>query len=139
MSRHLDGSQRAVVAHRLSARSTPGRPPAAGGSCANLRSFSQGAAAQGLVVSLRLVNQASRRLSPDSPAVEDCGMRWSGDRSGSGPPAAIDIPRYLLTLDYQQVTKGRTLAAQKLGNAGISSYSPLCEKLENGSDTRTPS
>ena len=69
--RHLDESQRAVVAHRLSARSTPGRPRAADGNCANLRSFSQGAAAKALGVSRRLVTHAARVLADESPAVAE--------------------------------------------------------------------
>ena len=69
--RHLDESLRAVVAYRLSSESGPGRPPGGGENCANLRSFSQGEAAQLLGVSRRLVTHASRALSEDGPAVAE--------------------------------------------------------------------
>ena len=69
--RHLDHSQLAVVAYGISRGSTPGRPAGGAGNCAHVRSFTQGEAAKLLKVSLRLVNHASRRLSPESPAVAE--------------------------------------------------------------------
>ena len=63
LRRHLDESQRAVVAHRLSSRSGPGRPRTGSENCANLRSFSQSEAAGLLGVSRRLVSHASRVMS----------------------------------------------------------------------------
>ena len=67
LRRHLDESRRAVVAHKLSASSAPGRPRKENG--ANLHSsFTQGEAAALLRVSRRTVAHAARVLSEDSPA-----------------------------------------------------------------------
>ena len=67
LRRHLDESRRAVVAHKLSASSAPGRPRKE--NCANLHSsFTQGEAAALLRVSRRTVAHAARVLSEDSPA-----------------------------------------------------------------------
>ena len=67
LRRHLDESRRAVVAHKLSASSAPGRPRKGNG--ANLHSsFTQGEAAELLRVSRRTVAHAARVLSEDSSA-----------------------------------------------------------------------
>ena len=67
LRRHLDESRRAVVAHKLSASSAPGRPRKEND--ANLHSsFTQGEAAELLRVSRRTVAHAARVLSEDSPA-----------------------------------------------------------------------
>ena len=66
LRRHLDESRRAVVAHKLSASSVPGRPRKENG--ANLHSsFTQGEAAELLQVNRRTVVHAARVLSEDSP------------------------------------------------------------------------
>ena len=78
LRRHLDESQRAVVAHRLSSRSGPGRPRTGSENCANLRSFSQSEAAGLLGVSRRLVSHASRVMSQGSQAVAE--LRQAVDR-----------------------------------------------------------
>ena len=69
--RHQDPSQRAVVAYLVSAQSGPGRPRAADGNCANVRSYTQGQAAAMLGVSRRLVTHAARVLSEESSAVPE--------------------------------------------------------------------
>ncbi len=67
LRRHLDESRRAVVAHKLSAASAPGRPRKEND--ANLHSsFTQGEAAALLRVSRRTVVHAARVLSENSPA-----------------------------------------------------------------------
>ena len=71
LRRHLDESGRAVVAHRVSRDSMPGRPTGDPENCANLRSFTQGEAAELLGVSRRLVTHASRVLAENSPAAAE--------------------------------------------------------------------
>ncbi len=71
LRRHLDESQRAVVAHRVSRDSMPGRPRVGEENCVNLRSFTQGEAAELLGVSRRLVTHASRVLAENSPAAAE--------------------------------------------------------------------
>ena len=67
--RHLNDSQRAIVAHKLSAWSTPGQPRKDEKNHAKLHnSFNQKEAAKLLQVSLRMVSHAARVLSKDSPA-----------------------------------------------------------------------
>ena len=85
LRRHLDESRRAVVAHKLSASSAPGRPRKANG--ANLHSsFTQGEAAALLRVSRRTVVHAARVLSEDSPAAPEVRLaveRLSALRKGT--------------------------------------------------------
>ena len=81
LRRHLDESRRAVVAHKLSASSAPGRPRKENG--ANLhRSFTQREAAELLRVSRRTVAHAARVLSEDGPAAPAV-RRAVGSRAGS--------------------------------------------------------
>ena len=111
--RHLSESQRAVVAHRLSSGSGPGRPPGGGENCAHLRNFSQGQAAQSLGVSRRLVTHASRVLSEDGPAVAE--LRRAVER---GQVRVTDAGRLLeeapevqrRAVDLVAQAKARTLA-----------------------------
>ena len=67
--RDMNQNQKALTAYLMSQHSTPGRPRATGENSANLRSFGQDEAAKLLGVSARLVSDASRVLSEDSPAV----------------------------------------------------------------------
>ena len=69
--RHLDDSQRAVAAYKLSAGSRPGPPRQDGEQSANLHnpfSYTQGQAAALLRVSRRNVNYAGKVLAAASPA-----------------------------------------------------------------------
>ena len=69
--RHLDDSQRAVIAAKLSAGAGPGRPRSGGDNCVDLRNYSQSHAAKLLGVSRSMLTLANRVLAEDGPAVPE--------------------------------------------------------------------
>ena len=97
--RHLDDSQRAVAAYKLSAGSRPGPPRQDGEQSANLHntfSFTQGQAAELLRVSRRNVNYAGKVLAAASPAapalrraVERGQIKVSDAANVVGQPAEV--------------------------------------------------
>ena len=97
--RHLDDSQRAVAAYKLSAGSRPGPPRQDGEQSANLHntfSFTQGQAAGLLRVSRRNVNYAGKVLAAASPAapalrraVERGQIKVSDAANVVGQPAEV--------------------------------------------------
>ena len=69
--RHLNESQRAVIAFKLSAGAGPGRPRSGEDNCVHIRKYSQGDAAKLLGVSRSMLTLANRVLAEDGPAVPD--------------------------------------------------------------------
>ena len=67
--RDMTQNARALTAYLMSQYSTPGRPRTAAANSAEMRNITQGEAAELVGVSTRLVSDASRVLSEDSPAV----------------------------------------------------------------------
>ena len=67
--RDMTQNEKALTAYLMSQWSAPGRPRASEENSANLRSYTQDQAAKLVGVSPRLVSDASRVLSEDSPAV----------------------------------------------------------------------
>ena len=113
LRRHLDESQRAVVAHRVSRDSMPGRPRVGEENCVNLRNFTQGEAAELLGVSRRLVTHASRVLSEGSPAVAELRQAVErGQARVSDAARVVDQPEEVQrrALDLVVSGKSRTLS-----------------------------
>ena len=67
--RDMTQNEKALTAYLMSQYSTPGRPRTAAANSAEMRNITQGEAAELVGVSTRLVSDASRVLSEDSPAV----------------------------------------------------------------------
>ena len=67
--RAMTQNEKALAAYLMSQYSTPGRPRTAAANSAEMRNITQGEAAELVGVSTRLVSDASRVLSEDSPAV----------------------------------------------------------------------
>ena len=67
--RVMTQNEKALTAYLMSQYSTPGRPRTAAANSAEMRNITQGEAAELVGVSTRLVSDASRVLSEDSPAV----------------------------------------------------------------------
>ena len=106
LRRHLDESRRAVVAHKLSASSAPGRPRKESG--ANLHnSFTQGEAAALLRVSRRTVAHAARVLSEDSPAAPEVRLAVEQGRvTVSDASRVIDEPAEVQLRALERVIRG---------------------------------
>ena len=106
LRRHLDESRRAVVAHKLSASSAPGRPRKENG--ANLHSsFTQGEAAALLRVSRRTVAHAARVLSEDSPAAPAVRLAVEQGRvTVSDASRVIDEPAEVQLRALERVISG---------------------------------
>ena len=69
--RHLDDSQRAVIAAKLSAGAGPGRPRSGGDNCVDLRNCSQSDAAKLLGVSRSMITLAARVLDENGLAAPE--------------------------------------------------------------------
>ena len=103
---HLDESQRAVVAHKLSASSACGRPRKENG--ANLHSsFTRAEAAALLRVSRRTVAHAARVLSEDSPAASAVRLAVEqGQITVSDASRVIDEPPEVQLRALERVISG---------------------------------
>ena len=77
--RHMTQNEKSLTAHLMSQYSMPGRPRSSGQNSANLRSITQGEAARLVGGSQRLVSDARRVLSSDSPtapALQEAVLQW---------------------------------------------------------------
>ena len=99
--RHMTQNEKAVTAHLMSQHSMPGRPQSSGQNSANLRSLTQGEAARLVGVSQRLVSDARRVLSSDSPAapaLQAAVLQWrvkcsDAAKNGGTPPGDAEQGR----------------------------------------------
>ena len=117
--RHLDDSQRAVAAYKLSAGSRPGPPRQDGEQRANLHnpfSFTQWQAAALLWVSRRNVNYAGKALAAASPAapalrraVERGRIKVSDAANVVGQPAEVQEAALALVASGAAKTLGRAV------------------------------
>ena len=109
--RHLDDSQRAVAAYKLSAGSRPGPPRQDGEQSANLHnafSFTQGQAAELLRVSRRNVNYAGKVLALRQ-AVERGQIKVSDAANVVGQPAEVQEAALALVASGAAKTLGRAV------------------------------
>ena len=128
--RHLDDSQRAVAAYKLSAGSRPGPPRQDDEQSANLHnpfSFTQGQAAELLRVSRRNLNYAGKVLATASPAapalrqaVERGQIKVSDAANVVGQPAEVQEAALALAGERggENSGPGRQSAQQRAGRPG---------------------
>ena len=107
--RDMTQNEKALTAHLMSQYSTPGRPGATEKNSANLRIITQGEAAELVGVSPRLVSDASRVLSADSPAVvalQEAVRQWRVKASDAA--RVVEFPPDVQNRAMELVDKGET-------------------------------
>ena len=107
--RHMTQNEKALTAHLMSQYSMPGRPQSAGQNSANLRSITQGEAASLVGVSQRLVSDARRVLSPDSPAapaLQEAVLQWRVKCSDAAK--VVELPPEVQSRAVELMDKGDT-------------------------------
>ena len=106
--RHLDKSQRAVIASKLSGGSSPGRPSSGENNCVKMRSFSQTEAAKLLSVSRSMLTLATRVLAEDGPAVPELREKVErGQVQVTDAARALDQPPEVQRRAVALVTSGQ--------------------------------
>ena len=116
--RHLDDSQRAVAAYKLSAGSRPGPPRQGDEPSANLHnpfSFTQGQAAALLRVSRRNVNYAGKVLAAASPAAP--ALRQAVERGRIKVSDAANVVGQPAEVQEAALARVESGAAKTLGRA----------------------